>query len=163
MRSAYFRAPQAGDVAHIAAHLREADRLELIASRGADVDFADTLARAVLLSSRAWVWATDDAPIGVLGVVPISLLDRLGSPWFLATDEAFKRPRALVIEGRRYIAKMRTMYPNLSNYVDARNDRSVRWLRCLGFTLHPAAPYGPDGMLFHHFTMTRTEPCASPD
>jgi hypothetical protein len=31
----------------------------------------------------------------------------------------------------------------------------VRWLRRIGFTLHPAEPLGPLGVPFHRFEMER--------
>jgi hypothetical protein len=154
----HFRPLQAQDIAHVAEHLRPADRQELRASRGGNLPFADIIARAVLVSSQVWVWAegAEDTPVAIFGVAPISLLDGLGSPWFLSTERAYKSPRSLVANGRHYIAKMRESYPNLLNYVDARNDKSIRWLKHLGFTLHPAEPYGVDGEPFHKFEM-RTE------
>ena len=39
------------------------------------------------------------------------------------------------------------------NYVDARHTDAIRWLKWLGFTLHPATPYGPFDLPFHKFTM----------
>ena len=148
-----FRAVESGDIAHIATHLRSADREEIVASRGEDADPARCIATAVLRSSHTWVATVDGVPAAIFGVAPISLLAGIGSPWMLATDLAQAHPRALVAEGRRYLSRMRATYPELVNYVDARNAQSVRWLKRLGFTLHPAAPYGPAGVPFHRFEM----------
>lgn len=41
----------------------------------------------------------------------------------------------------------------LTNYVDARNAVSIRWLRWLGFEIEPAAPFGIHGLPFHRFSM----------
>lgn len=155
MGSVTFRGLQAGDIAYLAAHLREADLQELAASRGANVHPSDAISRAVLLSSHCWV-AAGANPIAIFGIAPVSLLERIGSPWLLATDEAFEHPRALVTQGRRYIDQMRRSYSRLFNYVDARNDKSIRWLRRLGFVMQPAEPYGVEGEPFHRFEM-RTE------
>ena len=154
MAKVRFRELQAGDVAFLAAHLREADQLELVGTRGPGVDFEAAISRAVLLSSHVWVAAGHDHnPIAIFGVAPISMLNSIGSPWMLATDEAFRHPRTLVVEGRRYLAKMRESYFSLTNYVDARNDKSIRWLRRMGFEIHPPIPYGIEGEPFHRFTM----------
>jgi hypothetical protein len=149
-----FRELQAGDVAFLAANLRDADRVELVGTRGPDVRFEDAISRAVLLSSHTWVAAGDDhEPIAIFGVAPVSMLNGIGSPWFLSTDRAYKHPRTLVSEGRRYLARMRESYFSLVNYVDVRNDKSIRWLRRMGFTIHPPIPYGVEGEPFHRFTM----------
>lgn len=153
-----FRGLQAGDVAFLAAHLRADDVQELAATRGPNVHPADAISRAVLLSSHAWVAASEGGrAIAIFGVAPVSLLNGIGSPWLLATDEAFRHPRSLVVEGRRYLSVMRAIYSDMVNYVDARNVRSVRWLKHLGFTLHPAAPYGIEDEPFHKFEIKGAE------
>ncbi len=158
MAKGFFRAIEGGDIAHIAANLREADRREIAASRGPEVAPLDAIGRAVLRSSHVWVGAAEDGePVSIFGVAPISLLDGIGSPWFLSTERAYEYPRTLVVEGRRYLSKMRAIYPDLYNYVDARNDKSIRWLKRLGFALHAVEPYGPDGMPFHKFEIKGAE------
>lgn len=147
-----FRPLQAGDIAHIAEHLRAADRDELRAAKGEGVDFHDALGMSVLRSSHVWI-AADAEPVAVFGVAPVSILEGIGSPWFLSTPAAYKHPRALVVEGKRYLARMREVYPNLVNYVDERNEQSIRWLKRIGFTVHPAEPYGVAGRPFHRFTI----------
>ena len=37
--------------------------------------------------------------------------------------------------------------------VDARNARAIRWLRWLGFRIHPAEAHGIQGLPFHRFEM----------
>lgn len=151
MASVSFRPLQSGDIGHIAANLREADRQELLASRG-EMTPADAIARAVLLSSHCWVvTAHDGEPVAIFGAAPVSLIESVGSPWFLSTERAYEYPRALVIEGRRYLSRMRETYSHLYNYVDARNDRSIRWLSRIGFKLHEPTPYGAARLPFHKF------------
>ncbi len=140
-----------GDIEHVAARLREADRQELIAAEGRDRP-TDALCRAVLMSSDYWAFA-DHEPIAIFGAMPLSLLGGVGAPWLLGTDRLFRFPGALVREGRRYVQRMLAVYPHLVNYVDARNTRSVRWLGRIGFSLHPPAPYGAQGLPFHKFEM----------
>jgi ribosomal protein S18 acetylase RimI-like enzyme len=152
MRGGFFRQLESGDIAHIAANLREADRRELFASHGPHTDIAGMVARAVLLSSHTWVGVADDGePVAVFWAAPLWMLVGIGAPWFLSTDRAYDYPRVLVGEGRRYLSRIREAYPNLFNYVDARNDASIRWLKRLGFTLHPAVAHGFAGEPFHKF------------
>jgi hypothetical protein len=48
---------------------------------------------------------------------------------------------------------MLQVFPHLINFVHAENRTSVRWLRRLGFTVHPVMPYGRLGEPFHPFEM----------
>lgn len=151
-----FRSIQPGDIEHIADNLREADVQELRASKGEDRSLRGILTRAVALSTHLWVTVADDGePVAIYGVAPISLLEGIGSPWFVSTDRAYEYPRTLIVEGKRYLAEMQSAYSHLVNYVDARNDKSIRWLRRLGFTVHAAKPYGLNGEPFHKFEKKR--------
>lgn len=154
-----FRTLQEGDVEYLAENLRPADQQELRASRGQDVSFYHTITEAVQISTRTWVMLGKDAnPSAVFGVAPVSLLHRSGSPWLLGTDALFEQARTLVVRGRWYVAHMRELYPGgLHNYVDARNNLSVNWLRRVGFTIHPPEPYGVAGLPFHLFTLTEDD------
>lgn len=121
-----------------------------MATKGPGVDLVRVLATAVDRSTAVWV-ADDGEPVALFGVGALSLLQGVGTPWLLGTDRMWRHPRTLVVEGRRYLSTMRSLYPHLVNYVDARNDASIRWLKRLGFTLHDPAPYGAMGLPFHKF------------
>lgn len=147
-----FREVRSGDIEHVASQLRPADRDELIASAGPQVAPLDILARAVMNATQCWTaTAQDHEPCMVFGVNPLDLLSGMGAPWALATERVFEYPGALVQSGRRYIATMSQHHPHLLNFVDARNTRSVRWLRRMGFRIHPAQPHGALRLPFHKF------------
>lgn len=146
------RPPRSTDFPYLADHLRAADRAEVLAACG-QVNVLETLVRCAARSSHAWVWAEGETPVAIFGVTPISLLGGVGSPWLLGTDAVFDHPRALMADSRRYLSLVRETYPILYNYVDARNARSIRYLRRLGFTLHEPAPYGALGLPFHKFSI----------
>ena len=76
-----------------------------------------------------------------------------GVPWLLGTEELPKYGKSLLKESRKWINVVEKEYRILYNFVDTRNAPSKRWLNWLGFTIHPAKPYGPDDMLFHLFTL----------
>lgn len=144
----------AGDIQFVAEHMRGADRAELAAVHGEQASPLHLLAQAVLNSPDVWTGVTADGePICICGVAPRCLLTGSASPWLLGTEKLFTEPGALVREGHRYIGRMRLIYPELVNYVDARNTKSIRWLRRLGFTVHPAEPYGRAGLPFHRFDL----------
>lgn len=150
-RNGYFRSVEPGDVAYLAPRLREADRLEIMASSGL-TDIETILQNSIDQSLQVWVGCSPEGePAGVLGVASVSLLGGIGCPWMLATDLLDRVPGRLMTNSRIYLERMHELFPHLENFVDARNVRSVRWLRRLGFHIHPAAPHGPAGHLFHRF------------
>jgi hypothetical protein len=155
------RVLEKGDIGHLAENLREADRCELVALEGQGIDPFHVISRAVTMSSHVWAFVrvADNMPISLFGVAPMA--DHIGSPWMLGTEELYEHPRELVVFGRRYISLMTGAYPVLLNYVDARNEKSVRWLKRMGFQFADPEPLGPYGIPFHRFQMV-TESCASP-
>jgi hypothetical protein len=57
--------------------------------------------------------------------------------------------------GRSKILEMLELCPKLGNYCDARYTAAHRWLRKLGFTVHPPEPYGPKRALFCRITIDK--------
>jgi ribosomal protein S18 acetylase RimI-like enzyme len=140
------------DVDYIANHLRLRDLEELRASHGNDVDAVQLLRLSVSLSEEAMVAVTAHGePVAVFGVVPLSILTGDGRPWMLATDMACRFRRELVIGGRHWTSVWGERYEALSNWVDARNTPAIRWLERIGYRIHDAVPYGPNGLPFHPF------------
>lgn len=147
-----FRELRPGDIAYVADNMRAADRAEVTAMTG-ETDMRAALADGVLLSSHYWVLADGEIPMAIFGVAPLSLLGEMGSPWLLGTDRLERFPGTLVRDGRRYVRRMLGVYPHLVNFVDARNERSVRWLERLGFDVQAPRPMGAAGLPFHRFEM----------
>lgn len=148
-----FRAPLQEEVDYIADNMRNEDRDEVLAATGR-YDMRALLVEALSFSSQRWVALSSGKPVALFGVGPAN--SKVGVPWMLVTHDVFQTPRAsraLVAKGRWYIQRMLAEYQHLENYVDARNTRAVRWLEHLGFTVHPAEPYGPYEYPFHRFEM----------
>lgn len=145
------RPVQDGDIEHLAARMRQADRDEIAACGRPDPVVA--LRRCVALSDLLWTATTNDEVACMFGVGPLSLLGGVGTPWMLGTDLITQHPGAFIRHSRPYIAVMLAAYPHLHNYVDARNTRAIRWLKRAGFTVASPVPYGPNKMPFHPFEM----------
>jgi hypothetical protein len=144
--------PDARDLAHIAANLRISDADELLAVHGPRLDIERCLNHAFDVSDEAHVALTGyGEPMAVFGVAPVSLLGGQGCPWMLGTDTLDLYGRAIVTLSRQHVARWSLRYSELFNYVDARNLRSIAWLRRTGFTIGPAAPWGVQGLPFHRF------------
>ncbi|WP_375199065.1 hypothetical protein [Cupriavidus metallidurans] len=149
------RWPTSADGRYLIDHLREADRLELKASIG---DVCPYTAMDVVLArcSHAWAVFADGRLLMIGGLVPVGTLLTTdeAEPWMLGTTDLERLPGALTRVALRYLAVMKGHYRRLANHVDARNVNSIRWLKRLGFTVHPeTVPFGPYGMPFHPFEM----------
>lgn len=87
-----------------------------------------TFALTIMLNGR---------PVAMLGVTPYSVLEGMGSPWLLGTDEVLKGARQFLTVGPRVVEAMQREWPKLSNYVGAENRPAIRVLLRLGFDVSP--------------------------
>lgn len=142
------------DAESIACYAREADINELWAA--AKSTPLTTMVRG-MEHSEAWTWLIDGVPVCMFGVTPLSILGGYGSPWLVGTHEIDSHAWAFLHSSRAGILELFEQWGHLQNFVDARNTKAIRWLKYLGFTIHPAAPYGPFGLPFHHFEMRRAD------
>lgn len=143
--------PTQSHVDDLVAHLRAADRAELLACGFPDPRRA--IEASLACSTHMLAAVAEGRCVAILGVTPLSLLEGRGSPWMLGTDLVVTHRRALMADSPAYIRAMLQAYPHLVNYVHADNAVAVRWLRRVGFTLHAPEPYGTRGELFHRFEM----------
>lgn len=141
-----------GDVEFLAANLRAADHAEVIASHGEDV--LGALFEAVNGSTHVFAAERDGRLIALWGFAPVNFTAGIGCPWALGTDEMFRIGRSMTRLARASLAIVYPLYPTLRNHVDARNTRSVAWLRMLGFVIGEPVPYGVAGLPFHPFELT---------
>lgn len=146
-----FRAATEDDIRHLHDNMRKADWDEVEAATG-------DVMRALLASFRTSNWAEACVINGelacVIGLAPLrGLLGRVAAPWMLGTPVIDRNRSVLINESKRYRDRMLSEYPHLLNCVDARNKKSIRWLRWLGFTIYPAKPYGDAQIPFHLFEM----------
>lgn len=146
-----YSAANAFDLAELYENLRPRDVDEVRATSGDDVWGA--LSRALSASDDpvALRCPATGALIAIFGAAPFSLLSDVGSPWLLGTDVMDVYPKEILKDARRYIDFISERYPRQMNYVDARNEPSIRWLERIGFTIDPPVPYGVEGRPFHRF------------
>jgi hypothetical protein len=96
-------------------------------------------------------------PVCIFGVVDHG--DNIGQPWMFGTSLIDKHAVSFLKASRYVIGRLLNDWPKLENWTDARNARGLRWLKFMGFTIHPAEPYGPKGLPFHR--VERSASCAS--
>lgn len=133
--------------------LRAADLLELQAVHGAGCDVQRILLRALAMTPDALAAVADGEVIALLGCAAGgTLMTPRGAPWLLGSDACRRHGRVFIQAGRAAVAQWLERFGALENWTDVRHVESHRWLRRLGFTLHPAQPYGVQGLPFHRFT-----------
>lgn len=141
-------------IAPIAQTMRAADRFEVWAA--SLVNPEEALALSLRLSPRAWTALVDDCPLCMFGAATLSPLSKRAIPWFLASDRIDRHRKLFLRNSKPQLNVLAEQFAVLSNHVDARNHAAIRWLKWLGFTLHPAVPFGPFNLPFHPFDLRRS-------
>lgn len=136
---------------YIAPRMREADVQEIWAV-GHRQPY-DALVRSMHLSADPATGMVNGHPICMFGVGVPNLLSTIGTPWLLGTPEIEKYAKKFLRLNKSYIDLIKVDFDLLYNWVDQRNTASIRWLKWLGFTLSPPAPYGIEQKMFHYFEM----------
>ncbi len=140
----------------LASNMSEADKDEVAAAVGMGPyrALADALERSV----TAWTGMVGDEPVCMFGVTPIDILLGIGSPWLLGTDKVRDCPITFLKSCKKYVIGMLELFPHLQNYVDARHEVAIRWLKWLGFKFDPEPiPYGVWNMPFFKFEMKKED------
>lgn len=143
------------DIAEILPAVRQADIDEISEALGVPMEQA--LFDAITGSLNAKKIVIDGHIVAVFGDAVFSILGSVGVPWLISTVHVELHARAFLKVCKPEVQGMLTRHRHLMNYVDARNTAAIRWLRWLGFTFAPAAPYGARRFKFHQFTLNREE------
>lgn len=140
-------------IATIAARMRAADRTEVMASSGS------TPHRALMFSlehsDMAFTGMIDGQPEVMFGVCTLNVLTAKGAPWLLGTDAVVTHQRQFLRRSLWWKEKLFERYEVLTNFVHDDNAASKRWLKWLGFTLHPPVVMGKSGEAFRLFELRR--------
>lgn len=99
-----------------------------------------------------WTGEIGGAVAFIGGVSPANLAGRR-APWLIGSHVLDLNPAVFIRYCVEKMPEVRAAYPWLENYVDARADHTIRWLKWLGFTVEDPAPYGILRRPFHRFWM----------
>lgn len=97
----------------------------------------------------------NNKPICIWGVVTCHDLETVGVPWMLGSKELEKYALSFIRVCQEQLFEILNKYMMLTNFVDVRNKKSIKWLKWLGFDFLPPEKYGFDGELFQRFYMRR--------
>lgn len=140
------------DIIYLKDHLREEDVQEIIAMSNSNP--GRELALCWSTSMLCHTMFLGDKPIAMFGLIEDAAGER-ANLFFLGTADLEKTKKAFLKSCRVFVAAMLKIFPELYNYVDARYEKSVRWVRWLGAEVKDAVPYGANGMPFHEITFKR--------
>jgi hypothetical protein len=159
MKPTFNRLATLEDVRYVADNLRDADRQEVLANVGIE---PSTVLPTLLLEGRE-IYAAglcEDNRAEVLwGLDPIFGVDRAAVIWLLSTDRMYDHPVEFVTQSKAHIEYAHSRFDLLTNFIDARNTRHIRWLKWSGFTiLRKVDRFGYAGIPFFEFASYR--PCA---
>lgn len=130
-------------------NLRQSDIDEVKASSGPDI--LKSITRSVNISDESCAVSVDGELLFIVGVVKDSLLTRSGTPWLLGTDSISKHKQIFLKVTYRILKYFQSNYSELSNYVDVRNQTSIRWLDFLGFEFCDPEKHGYEEKEFMKF------------
>lgn len=99
---------------------------------------SEALLNGFKISSESYTATLKGEPIMIFGVVPVE--EMAAAIWLLSTPEIEDVSLTFLRESRRIISDFHDRWPVLFNYVDARNEVHLKWLRWIGFVFiarHP--------------------------
>jgi hypothetical protein len=145
--SVTIRTATEADAHDLAPIMRSEDAAEVFASDGWTP--LEALLESMRKSNDSWAVLVDGRIAAIFGVVSTDILGGVGTAWMLTGPAVEAHPVSFLRTCRRGIAQMLERWPVLTNWVDARYVRSLRWAKWLGFAIGPARPVGRLGELFH--------------
>lgn len=138
------------DIEFMKYSLREAEVLEIWASDHMSPE--EMLTASMKRSSESFTLVHKEKIVGMLGLVPDSLISERATVWLLTTNEIYSMWIRFLKISKPIIEGLQAKYPVLYNFVDSRNEQCLRWLRWCGAKVYPPESHGADGMPFNYFT-----------
>lgn len=140
----------------LAHHVREPDAAEVEASTGHTP--LEALVESVRLSAVAKAALVDGQPMALFGFVDLS---RQWGPgwagvWAITGTLVDEHPAAFQAATVRELAAALERWPTLTNFVDCRYRRSIRWLERMGAIFLEPQPFGVAQLPFAQFILTRS-------
>ena len=134
----------------MAAHMRDVDKREVWAAGGFLPKEALEYSLNSSVESYAVIQEGNDVPFMMFGIGPEqTLLDKKRQIWMLGTDQINGISIPFLRQCNNYInliAAGSTVY----NHVIEGNDKTLKWLHWLGFTILKPKPHGLLGNNFHY-------------
>lgn len=145
------------DAERIAPHLRMEDYNELKAVTGQEP--LPVLLHGINTARQSWSLFEGNDIVALFGVH--DFLENGGIPWMVATNRLNWSKKYFIKHSQEWITRLGSHYERLINFVDARNEAHIRWIKWAGFNV-AASPvkYGVEHRPFYRFEMEITSTCA---
>jgi hypothetical protein len=155
LKPIFVRAATEADALSVAQRLREEDRAEVLAAAGIDPRIILPAQVREGREIKAAGIAGGLAEV-LFGCDPMTGDPSVGIIWMLSTPAIYKHPIEFVATSKRIIGDYRDRFEILTNFVDARNERHIRWLKRLGFhMLRRVETFGAQSLPFIEFASFR--------
>lgn len=127
---AHYRTATLADCIKLAPNLREADKEELLLSSGEEP--LEALIMSLQVSEECNAIINDEGEIvGLFGVATVD--EDLGSPWLLGSEGIKDIALEFIAGSHDWVNQVQERYSVLFNYVHAKNEVAINWLKKLGF------------------------------
>jgi len=120
-------------VEHVAEHMRDADRHEVLVLGG--LTPREALDMSLASTGPRWTALFNGEPAAIFGVASISLMGGTGIAWLLGTALLETHWRAFAKTSRPVIRELLARYDRLINTLHVDNTLSMRWLTWLGASI----------------------------
>lgn len=140
--------------AELALTIRPADAAEMWALTHLEPE--EGLLLALKVSRETWAVSAEGKIICMFGHETVTAVGGVVLPWLMTSNEVPKHAVNFLRISKKWVEHLKARYSTIINLVDGRHTQSIVWLRWLGFTIGPGVPCGPDGVLFHRFSMKGT-------
>lgn len=141
-----------GDAVSLAERMRRSDIDEIWASHH------HTPMDALLACRESAICLTvsNGKPLAMFGITPDNFLGDSAVIWMLGSEDIERIQTRFLRHSRSFVEMFLRFYPRLYNYVDARNEVSILWLKWIGAEVYPAMPYGAEQLPFRYFEFKRS-------
>lgn len=108
-------------------------------------------------SALSMTTTKNDIPVMMFGVTADDWMGDTGMIWFMSAELDRQTKLLFLRNSKKFIDLMLSFYPYLYNYVDIRNQESIKWLQFCGATIGEPEKYGADQRPFRRFHFERNK------
>lgn len=105
------------------------------------LEVEETIRSAIRDSMFSWTGIKDDQVLCIFGVKCASLTSDEGYLWMVTTSLVEQHQFTFVRHSQLVVEALRHDFRRIHGMVDARYDRSIQWIKWLGFTIEPAVDF----------------------
>ena len=148
-----YREPTDEDLEYLARNMKHADRREVVGVDGGDI--LQSLHTCRDTSDYCSVCLANNVPMAIFGIKAGGLITTDGMIWLLSTPDIDRHKVYVAIRSRKIVRTALKVYTRLYNYVDVKNENSIKWLKWLGAEFARPEPYGVYGLPYRYFVIER--------